>query len=228
MKDLEFIDVAILKKIDDETTVENFGSKINSTFFEAANLLGNLKVKGYIDIHSSIGNSPVIISEKGRLLIKELDVFSQDALSRFDLAVLGNVKGGVKDPGQIEELLNTTSRDVAFSLYRLWSKGLVEYFVRNGRVEVRLTSQGFEHNSPEVNAQAARVMMRTSQGVKNVNAPSEVKNKVAEELASADITIEKNVSVPLHSRIIANILYYKWYVGILLLILLISILFFIK
>ncbi|MEM0438102.1 MAG: hypothetical protein QXU54_02260, partial [Candidatus Micrarchaeia archaeon] len=97
MGEFDFMDVALLKRIDVETTVEGFGSRISSTFFEAANLLGTLKIKGYVDIHSAIGNSPVIVTDKGRALLRDLDIWAEEPLTRVDLAVLGNIKGGLRD-----------------------------------------------------------------------------------------------------------------------------------
>jgi len=212
VNDVEFIDIALLRKIDAETTVESFGPKINSTFFETANLLGALKIKGFIDIHSSIGNSPVIISERGKMLLKELDVFSQQNLSRVDLAVLGNIKGGIKDPKQIESLLNVNARDIAFSIYKLHNKGFVDYRVKNAAVELLLTTKGFEQDNPDVKMHAIKAEMRSPAEV--VNAPSELKNKIAHELAKEDITVDETASANITEmdRLLANIAYYKWYI----------------
>ncbi|MCX6772534.1 MAG: hypothetical protein NTV88_02060 [Candidatus Micrarchaeota archaeon] len=49
MNELSFLDIAILRKIDAESSVEKFGSMINTSFFETANLLGTTKIKGYMN-----------------------------------------------------------------------------------------------------------------------------------------------------------------------------------
>ncbi|MGC8923651.1 MAG: hypothetical protein ACP5H8_00445 [Candidatus Micrarchaeia archaeon] len=217
MSDIEFIDIALLKRIDAETTVENFGPKISSTFFEAANLLGALKLKGFVDIHSSIGNSPVIITESGKELLKELDLFSEGNLGRVDIAVLGHIKGGVRDPTQIENLLNINSRDVAYSIYKLWKKKFIDYRIKNGTVEVMLTAHGFEQG-PEVQASGgAKHAERPT-----IEAPPEVRNKIAKELAMQEISLgTETAQITFEQKIIANIKYYfekYWvYIGIIIL-----------
>ena len=66
MNELTFLDLVILKKIDANSSVENFGSLINTSFFETANLLGTVKIKGYVNIETSIGGiSKVTITDAG-------------------------------------------------------------------------------------------------------------------------------------------------------------------
>lgn len=216
MSDLEFIDIAVLKKIGPETTVEGFGSSISSTFFEAANLLGTLKLKGYIDIHSAVGNSPVIISEKGKLLLNELDENAENELTKADLAILANIRDGVKTPQDIESNLNLNSADVAYGIYKLWKKGLINYKVRNAKVELSLTTQGFEHEPGEEGADS-RPVLQQAEDASPEQADAEVKNKVAEELAKQEFVVgDSSEEITLEKRISANIAYYankyKWFI----------------
>lgn len=202
VSDLEFIDVAVLERIGADTTVENFGSKISSTFFEAANLLGTLKLKGYINIHSAIGNSPVVITEKGRMIMKDLNADAEKEVGKVDLAVLGNVKGGLKDPAQIESALNINSRDMAYSIYKLWKKGLIEYKVRNAKVELLLTSQGFEH---EESGEEEKI----EESERGGGASAEIKNRAAEELAKEEFVVGDVLpEITIGQRAAANISYY--------------------
>ena len=70
MNELTFLDLVILQKVDGESSVEKFGSMINTSFFETANLLGTVKIKGYIDIESSVGGlSGVAITDAGQSLL---------------------------------------------------------------------------------------------------------------------------------------------------------------
>ncbi|MCX8205946.1 MAG: hypothetical protein N3H30_01825 [Candidatus Micrarchaeota archaeon] len=217
MSEFDFMDVALLKRIDVETTVEGFGPKISSTFFEAANLLGALKIKGYVDIHSAIGNSPVIVTEKGRALLRDLDLLAEEPLTRVDLAVLGNIKGGLRDPKQIESMLNVSAADIARSIYRLNKKGLVDYRLKNAAVELMLTAQGFEQEGAEVRQHAAMAGLK-SPTVQVVAAPAEVRNTVAQELASQEISSGERAAIPGHERLIAKSTYYftnYWYIVLL-------------
>lgn len=141
--DLEFIDVIVLKKIDADSTVESFGSRLGG-IFEAANILGGIKLKGYIDIHSIIGNSPVIITEKGNLLLQDLDLHSRSTVTKIDKAVLDSIKDGFSEPKQISRMLNINSRDIAYSLNKLWVKNYIDVSSHNGKIEITLTALGFE------------------------------------------------------------------------------------
>jgi len=161
--DLEFIDVIVLKKIDAESTVESFGSRLGG-IFEAANILGGIKLKGYIDIHSIIGNSPVLITEKGSSLLHDLDLHSKTPLSKVDDAVLDTIKKGFKEPGQISRMLNINPRDIAYSLNKLWVKGMIDVYSNNGKVDITLTTKGFEKET-------------------QVEVENNVRNKLAQEIA---------------------------------------------
>ncbi len=183
--DCEFIDIVALKRITPDTTVENFGPRISSSFFEAANLLGTLKLKGYIEIHSSVGNSPVTLTERGRNLLKEAEDRSKKDITKIDEAVLSRIKKGIKSPKQIAEILNVSNSAVAYSLYRMYKKGMIDYRIYNGHVEVMLTEDGFE-KAPEKN-EGDITISRVSE-----NKRSEIRNKVAEELAKEEIVIEKD------------------------------------
>lgn len=172
-RDLEFIDVIVLKKIDADSTVESFGSRLGG-IFEAANILGGIKLKGYIDIHSIIGNSPVIITEKGTSLLHDLDVHSRGELSKIDDAVLDSIKKGFKEPGQISRMLNINSRDIAYCLNKLWVKNMIDVSANNGKVDISLTTLGFEKET-------------------KVEVDANVKNKIAQEIVEDDDEAKKEV-----------------------------------
>jgi predicted transcriptional regulator len=172
--DLEFIDVIVLKKIDADSTVESFGSRLGG-IFEAANILGGIKLKGYIDIHSIIGNSPVLITEKGNMLLHDLSVHSRSAISKIDKAVLDSIKKGFSEPKQISRMLNINSRDIAYSLNKLWVKNYIDVNSHNGKVEITLTTLGFEdeitvkEEEPEASSE-----------------DENIKNKLAKEIAGEE------------------------------------------
>lgn len=161
--ELDFIDIIVLKKIDADSTVESFGSRLGG-IFEAANILGGIKLKGYIDIHSIIGNSPVLITEKGKSLLHDLELHSKTQLSKVDDAVLDTIKKGFKEPGQISRMLNINARDIAYSLDKLWVKGMIDVYSNNGKVDITLTTKGFEKET-------------------QVEVENNVRNKLAQEIA---------------------------------------------
>lgn len=173
--DLEFIDVIVLKKIDADSTVESFGSRLGG-IFEAANILGGIKLKGYIDIHSIIGNSPVIITDKGNSLLHDLDVHARTPITKIDKAVLDSIKKSFKEPGQISRMLNINSRDIAYSLNKLWVKNLINVSSHNGKVDITLTVQGFEE---EIN-------IKEELPLESDTNSDNIKNKIAKEIIDED------------------------------------------
>jgi predicted transcriptional regulator len=175
--DLEFIDVIVLKKIDADSTVESFGSRLGG-IFESANILGGIKLKGYIDIHSIIGNSPVIITEKGNSLLHDLDVHSRSDISKIDMAVLDSIKKGFSESNQISRMLNINSRDIAYSLNKLWVKNYIDVDSHNGKVTITLTTLGFEDE--------IKVKEEKENKEEKSEADDSVKNKIAKEIVDDD------------------------------------------
>lgn len=171
---LEFIDVIVLKKIDADSTVESFGSRLGG-IFEAANLLGGIKLKGYIDIHSIIGNSPVIITDKGNSLLRDLEVHARNPVTKIDNAVLDSIKKGFSEPKQISRMLNVNPKDVAYSLNKLWVKKYIDVSSHNGKVEITLTVLGFEDEIKIVEDDSSFSETDDS-----------VKNKLAQEIVDDD------------------------------------------
>jgi len=174
--DLEFIDVIVLKKIDADSTVESFGSRLGG-IFEAANLLGSIKLKGYIDIHSIIGNSPVLLTEKGNSLLHDLEVHSRTPITKIDKAVLDSIKDGFSEPKQISRMLNINSRDIAYSLNKLWVKNYIDVSSNNGKVEITLTTLGFEDEVKPVEDKIPQ---------EKEEQDNSVKNKIAKELIDGE------------------------------------------
>ncbi len=156
MDELTFTDLAVLEKIDENTVVEKFGTKINSAFFDAANILGTLKQKGLLDIKASFpGPSEVFLTDKGKMVMSLAKEKAAQELDRLDEIILQTIANGYKDPKKIEEKLNIRSSDLAYHLQRLAVQNFASYNFRSRnaasgnpslpllRVEFALTEQGF-------------------------------------------------------------------------------------
>ncbi len=63
---INFIDLVALSRITPEATVERFGGLINSSFFDASNILGTLKQKEEFMFHSEPFNRCLGVISKGR------------------------------------------------------------------------------------------------------------------------------------------------------------------
>lgn len=142
--EVNYLDLIILAKLDADSTVEKFGSQINTSFFETANLMGTLKIKGLLDIQSSIGGrSPLILTGEGKDVLTQATARSQEPLDTLDQAILHALAGGVRLWPELMEAINIRSRDLAFHLYKLKAGDYIDHEVRSGKVSFSLTEKGF-------------------------------------------------------------------------------------
>lgn len=148
-KELTFIDLVVLQRVGPDTTLERFGSKINSSFFDAANILGTIKLKGYVDIESSMGASRVSVSEAGKAVLSMAEEKSQGEVDELDKGILRAISQGVKDSEKLADSLNIRSGDLAYHLYKLVKQNYIDYNVRSGRISLMLTENGFKSMGEE-------------------------------------------------------------------------------
>ncbi|MCX6771815.1 MAG: hypothetical protein NTX79_07205 [Candidatus Micrarchaeota archaeon] len=144
MNELTFLDLVILKKIDANSSVENFGSQINTSFFETANLLGTVKIKGYANIETSIGGiSKVTITDAGMGILALAEKKAAEPVEPLDTALLHALAGGAKDPEALQSQLNIRSGDLAYHINKMAVQSFMDYDVRSSKVNLMLTEQGF-------------------------------------------------------------------------------------
>ncbi len=141
---ITFTDLACLLKITPETTLEKFGSTINASIYDAAQISGTLKQKGLIDFTAYYpGPNSMTITDAGKALKDEAEAKSAETLDNLDEEVLVQLSGGKRMPLELQSSLNIRPKDLALRLYKLSKQGLIGYELRNGNVELMLTEQGF-------------------------------------------------------------------------------------
>ena len=148
-ENINFLDLACLYKIGDDTTLERFGSVINASVFDAANITGSLKQKGLIDFTAYYpGPNSIVVTDFGKQLKQEADAKGAEALDSLDDEILRQMSGGKRFPAELQSTLNIRSKDLAFRIYKLFKQNLVGYELKNGNVELMLTEQGFLKTKP--------------------------------------------------------------------------------
>jgi hypothetical protein len=141
---ITFTDLACLFKITPETTLEKFGSTINASIYDAAQISGTLKQKGLIDFTAYYpGPNSMTITDAGKALKDEAEAKSAETLDNLDDEVLVQLSGGKRMPIELQSSLNIRPKDLALRIYKLSRQGLIGYELRNGNVELMLTEQGF-------------------------------------------------------------------------------------
>jgi hypothetical protein len=131
-------------KIIQDTTLERFGSTINSSVFDAANITGSLKQKGLIDFTAYYpGPNSIVLTDVGKKLKEDAEAKSAAPIDRLDDEILKQMSGGKRFPLELQNGLNLRPMDLAFRLYKLFKQNLLSYELKNGNVEIMLTEQGF-------------------------------------------------------------------------------------
>ena len=144
MNELNFLDIVILRKIDAESSVEKFGSMINTSFFETANLLGTVKIKGYINIESSVGGiSRVTITDAGTSILTVADQRAAEPVEPLDNAILHAVAGGSRELDALQSALGIRSADLAYHINKMLAQGFMDFEVKSAKVYFVLTEMGF-------------------------------------------------------------------------------------
>ncbi len=147
MEDLKILDLIILEKIhDNDTSVESFGPLINTSFFESANILGTLKVKGLITFEQSIGGkSKLDLTDKGQLVLTMAEEKAKNRLDQLDQRILQLVSKGKTDSENIYSEITVIPEAITFHIHKLVKKGYINYYTRSSRVYLLLTEKGFNH-----------------------------------------------------------------------------------
>lgn len=144
LDNITFIDLVALTRITPEATVERFGGLINSSFFDASNILGTLKQKGLVDFVTSFPTqSAITVTEQGKQVIAEVQEKSTAAFDTLDMAVLVQISSGKRNLADLTGGVNVTSKDLAIHLYKLSIQQFISYELRNGNMNITLTEKGF-------------------------------------------------------------------------------------
>ncbi len=213
MRELTFLDIVVMQRIEPESLVERFGSKINSSFFDTANILGGLKLKGYIDILSSPGNSEIKITESGQKILEEAEARSGEEVDALDTAVIEAIAVGMRDVSALTGELNVRSSDLALHIYKLVKKNLIDYEVHSGKVELMLTEEGFNRVSPEKRAAKKEEKVQKEEAVKAARQVEEEAAQVPPQRFKIDKWTRLRAKAEYHSQTI-----FKYAIVILVLI----------
>ncbi|MDE1859067.1 MAG: hypothetical protein KGH67_00905 [Candidatus Micrarchaeota archaeon] len=147
--EVTFIDLVCLLRVTSDTTMEKFGSAINASVFDAANLAGSLKQKSLIDFSSYYpGPNTIVITDIGKNLISEADTKATEPFDALDQEVLYQISGGKRIPIELQNTLNIRPKDLALRLYKLYKQGLLTYDLKSGAADLLLTETGFLKAKP--------------------------------------------------------------------------------
>ena len=199
-EDVEFIDLAALLKITENTTIERFGSYINASIFDASNIAGTLKKKGLIDFTTYYpGPNAIVITDAGKNFIAEADAKAAEPFDALDEAVLEQLSRGSKLPAELQSALNIRPRDMALRLYKVFKQGFIIYELKSGGLQLMLTEQGFlkageakkAAAEPEKAEAAQATEPQKQEAPAQQNTDGEQLGKMADDLSSGKKTGKK-------------------------------------
>jgi hypothetical protein len=139
-----FVELIALTRITPDSTVEKFGSLINSSFFDASNILATLKQKGLVDFVTAFpSQSTLKVTEKGNALLEEVTRRSTEPIDQLDLAILSQLAGGKRILVDLGSALNVSPMDLAIHIFKLAAQQDLTYELVNASVSMYLSEKGF-------------------------------------------------------------------------------------
>lgn len=156
--EITFLDLMALTNIKADTVVEKFGGLINSSFFDASNVLGALKIKGLIDFTTTFpGQSAITLTESGKRLIQDAGEKAKLPFDQIDMAILIQLSGGKRSFTDLSGAINLASPDMAMHLYKIAQQQYITPNFRNGMIDLMLTEKGYMtvNSNPEGQRAAA-------------------------------------------------------------------------
>jgi DNA-binding MarR family transcriptional regulator len=226
--ELDFLDLVILKKINAESTVEKFGPIINTSFFDAANLLGTMKIKGLVDIAPSVGGiSRIVLTTFGEDVLRIAQEKAQGELEAIDEAILHSIASGNKELEKITESLNIRSSDLAYHLNKLVEQNFIDYEVRLAKVFFVLTEKGFNFvgfvKSSPTQQQLPHVQKEEDKELENKQLENKQQSETKKEEKATDKTESVKQKITLQMRL-SKLQYYIFKYAYLIVIIFIIIL----
>lgn len=144
LDNITFIDLTALMRITPDATVERFGGLINSSFFDASNILGTLKQKGLVDFVTQFpSQSAITVTEEGKKLIAEVQEKAATPFDELDHTILLQLSKGNRTLPDLTNNVNVTSKDLAVHLQKLSVQQYISFELRNGNMAINLTEKGF-------------------------------------------------------------------------------------
>lgn len=168
-EDIDFFELVIIQRIEgkkDNTYIEKLAPEISTSFFEVANRIGSLKIKGYVDLKPSLGMSEVILTPAARdVLIAANKKAEEKNTDIVDREILKNISNGFNELSQIQEKMKIKGLDLALHLHKLYVNSFIDYSVSNNTAKFLLTEKGFTkaHNEKKTAAESSQAPQKEQQ-----------------------------------------------------------------
>jgi len=141
---VNFIELVALSRITADSTAERFGSLINSSFFDASNILATLKQKGLVDFVTAFPTQSTLkVTDGGNELLARARKKSTEPLDALDMAIMMQLSVGRRSLVDLNGSVNVTQKDLALHLFKLEAQQQVSFELANANMNIYLTEKGF-------------------------------------------------------------------------------------
>ena len=200
--DINFSDLFALTKITADSVVEKFGGIINSSFFDAANILGGLKLSGLIDFGTTLGSqNPIVITQNGKELLQQVAARANDPFDKLDMSILNQLSNGKRSANDISVSINVAHKDMTFHLYKLMMQGYISAEFRNGILNVMLTEKGFMQEKNGIPASIPTPIQNEAQINKTVVQSQSMQSAMPNNQVAPNVQRAVESTVPINNDI---------------------------
>lgn len=142
--EINFVDLVALSRITPDTVFEKFGGLINSSYFDASNILGTLKQKKLVEFTNAFpGQSAVSVTDLGKAALMEAEGKAKEDFDHLDQEIITQLSKGKRALTDLGGAVNVRPKDLAMHLNKLVQQQYASYQIRNGEVSISLTEKGF-------------------------------------------------------------------------------------
>ncbi len=145
-EDLDFFELIILFRISqkkENSYLEKLSPELSTSFFEVANRVGALKLKGLIDLKPGLGMNEIVLTDKSKKILEQVEKKSSEHLDLVDKELLKVISQGFSELNSLKEKLNIRDTDLAVHIHRLCVQHYLDYKPGNNTVTLTLTESGF-------------------------------------------------------------------------------------
>lgn len=203
--EINFLDLLTLSKIGPDTVVEKFSSITNSSFFDASNILGGLKIKGLVDFTTSFpGQSVINITEMGKQLLVDAKEKATGELDALDSEILFQLSRGRRTLIDLTGAVNIRTADLALHLYKLMQQQYISTDLKNAGVDISLSEKGFLNVKSQPRSEPFVPETLTQKAAAQDQMMQKVAAQTAGQIKDAQVQQQKPVEPDYLDKIIAK------------------------
>lgn len=189
-QDFDFFELILLQRIagrKENSYLEKLAPEVSTGFFEVANRVGSLKIKGFLDIKPALGMSEIILNEKANELFLIANKKAEEkTCDVVDKEILKEIYNGLDELTSLQNKLKIRNSDLALHLHKLTINSYIDYNIGNNTVKFVLTEKGFAKAHHEKKSSSQQQDGEVDQPIDKKEVPEDVKELLGTDSKSKD------------------------------------------